>query len=167
MLRKPQLEVVARITEMVAAVAVVVSVIYLARQISDNTKLLRSQSHYNALMLGQRPMEFVIGNESMGAAVVQCDQSPDRVAAATWERCSNYYFMQFNAWEYFYYEHRDEAFPQEIWVGADAYYRKLLNERPGYVRFWSEMKLGFDEPFRSYAGSLIPRPAPVPADQRP
>src|SRR5262249_47148377 len=93
---KPKLETLARVAEMTAAVAVVVSVIYLAKQISDNTKLLRSQSHFNALLLGQRPLELILSNESLAGAVIQCDESPDRVAAATWKRCLNYYIMQFN-----------------------------------------------------------------------
>jgi hypothetical protein len=40
-------------------IAVVVSVLYLGLQIRDNTKVLRSQAHYNALSLAQRPMEMI------------------------------------------------------------------------------------------------------------
>ena len=43
------LERTALIAEIFGGCAVVVSVIYLALQISDNNRLLRSQSHYNAL----------------------------------------------------------------------------------------------------------------------
>ena len=157
MLRKPKLESLARVAEMAAAVAVVVSVIYLARQISDNTKLLRSQSHYNALLLGQRPLELMVANESLAGGVIQCDATPDRVAAATWERCRNYYFMQFNAWEYMYYENNDGSIPRQFWIGADGYFKTLAKTKPGYVRFWSEMQGAFDEPFRSYAAQQFPR----------
>lgn len=101
---KPKLETLARVAEMAAAVAVVVSVIYLGKQIADNTKLLRSQSHFNAISLGQRPLELLMENESLAGEVIQCNANPGGVAAATWERCRNYYFMQFNAWEYMYYQ---------------------------------------------------------------
>ena len=62
-------------------------------------------------------------------------------------------FMQFNAWEYFYYQHRDGSIPQELWVGADAYFKGLIATKPGYARFWSESQVSFDEPFRSYAAT--------------
>ena len=166
MFKKPKLETLARVAEMAAAVAVVVSVIYLAKQISDNTKLLRTQSHFNALMLGQRPLEFMVATQDLAGVISQCDTSPDRVSAETWERCLNYYFMQFNAWEYFYYENRDGTIPRQVWNGADGYYKTLTKAKPGYVRFWSEMQGGFDEPFKSYAAQEIPRLSPSRADMR-
>ena len=49
---KARLEWWALVAEIASAAAVVVSVVYLSRQIRDNNKLLRSQAHYNALSLG-------------------------------------------------------------------------------------------------------------------
>jgi hypothetical protein len=74
--------------------------------------------------------------------------------------------MEFNAWEYFYYESRDESIPRHVWNGADSYYKALMRAKPGYERFWSEMQAGFDEPFMSYAAQAIPRSSRSRADQR-
>jgi hypothetical protein len=164
MFKMPKLETLARVAEMAAAVAVVVSVIYLARQISDNTRLLRSQSHYYALTLGQRPLELMVENESLAAAVIQCNADPGAVAAAIWERCLNFYFMQVDAWEYMYYQNIDGSIPRQLWIGADGYFKSLVKSKPGYVRFWSEMQGAYDEPFRSYAAKEIPRSSPSRAD---
>ena len=35
------------------------------RQIHDNTKLLRSQAHYNALLFLQRPLEMSVEDEAL------------------------------------------------------------------------------------------------------
>ena len=94
---------------------------------------------------------MMVENESLAGAVTECDANPNGVAAATWARCANYYFMQFNSWEYMYYQNRDCSIPQQLWVGADAYFKTLLQTKPGYLRFWNEMKTAFDEHFRSYA----------------
>jgi hypothetical protein len=150
---KPKLEGWALVAEIGGAVAVIVSVIYLGRQINNNTKLLRSQAHYNALSLAQKPLEMMVENESLAGAVTECDANPNGVAATTWARCANYYFMQFNSWEY----------PQQLWVGADAYFKTLVQTKPGYVRFWNEMETAFDEPFRSYATQEFRRRAALPA----
>jgi hypothetical protein len=53
-----KLEKWALIAEIGGALAVVLSVIYLAVEVSDNTRILRSQAHYNALELTQRPIGF-------------------------------------------------------------------------------------------------------------
>ena len=163
--RKPNLENLARFAEMAAALAVVVSVVYLARQIGDNTKLLRSQSHFNAITLGQRPLEILVENESLAGEVMQCDASPDGVPAVTWERCSTFYFMQFNAWEYFYYQNIDGSIPPQLWRGGDGYFTALVKTKPGYRRFWSEMQQGFDEPFKSYATQRMAQASPDRAVQ--
>ena len=48
-----KLERWALFAEIAGAIAVVLSVVYLALQVSDNNRLLRSQAHYNALELAQ------------------------------------------------------------------------------------------------------------------
>lgn len=57
---------------------------------------------------------------------------------------------QFNAWEYLYYQNRDGSIPKELWVGADAFFKSLVETKPGLTRFWSEFEASFDEPFRTY-----------------
>ena len=156
------LETCARIAEIAGAIAVVVSVIYLAVQINDNTKLLRSQAHFNAINLGQRPLELMVENQDLADVVIHCDSDPTGVSPANWLRCGNYYFMQFNAWEYFYYQHDDEAIPKELWNGADAYYRLMVTTNAGFGRSWEEIKGTFDEPFRSYVTAEFKKATAVP-----
>jgi hypothetical protein len=143
--------------EIASAVAVVVSVLYLGKQINDNTRLLRSQAHYNALTLAQRPLEMMVENASLAEAVTRCDQHPEAAEAAEWARCGNFYFMQFNAWEYMYYQNGDGSIPRQLWNGADAYFKDLVQTKPGYGRFWHELANAFDEPFRSYANAEFNR----------
>ena len=132
-------------------------------QIHDNTKLLRSQAHYNAMLLGQRPWEMLIENEDLARVMNVAYATPEAVSADDWPRCSAYMFMQFNAWEYFFYQHRDGSIPNELWVGADAYFRSLVATKPGYARFWSESQASFDEPFCSYTAQEFAKNS-APAD---
>lgn len=118
-------------------------------QIRDNTKLLRSQAHYNAIVLGQRPLEMLIDDVSLAGILSVAYVTPESLSAEDWIRASNFMFMQFNAWEYFYYQHRDGSIPKELWAGADAYFKGLVATKPGYGRFWDEYQAGFTEPFRS------------------
>ena len=139
------------------------SVFYLGRQINDNTKLLRSQAHYNALSLAQRPLEMMVDNESLAGAVTECDANSNGIAAAIWTRCANYYFMQFNSWEYMYYQNRDASIPQQLWVGADAYFKTLVRTKPGYVRFGVKWRRPLTNPsdltpHRSFDNDPPPRP---------
>jgi hypothetical protein len=131
-------------------------------QIRDNAKVLRSQAHYSALMVAQRPLEMLIGDEGLARIVNVGHSTPDALSEVEWARYGSYLFLLFNGWEYFYYQHRDASIPKEIWVGADGYFKGLVETKPGVTRFWSEFQTSFDEPFRSYAaGKFVTKPTPA------
>jgi len=162
-IQKTTLEYWALIAEIAGAIAVVMSVIYLGVQVRANTKVLRSQAHFNALSLAQRPFEIVIENEGLSKILNTAFTTPGRLSPEEWIRCGNYMFMQFNAWEYLFYQHRDDSIPKELWAGADSYFKQLIETKPGYARFWSEFETSFDEPFRSYvANEFAKRTAMAP-----
>ena len=127
-----KLERWALFAEIAGAVAVVLSVAYLALQISDNNTLLRSQAHYNALELTQRPLEIMLESENLAGVMVECESDPEVVDQTSWARCSNYYFMQFNGWDYLYYQHDDKSIPAQLWIGADAYFKQQVLANLGF-----------------------------------
>ena len=135
--------------------------------IRENTKLLRSQAHFNALSLSQRAREVLIQNEGFTSVMNVGWETPEALSRDDWTRCSVYMFMQFNAWEYLYYQHRDDAIPSEYWAGAEDYYGNLVATKRGYVRFWSENERSFDEPFRSYVVREFASRAPADAPTAP
>ncbi len=69
-------------------------------QVLDNNKVLRSQAHYNAVLLAQRPWELLIMNADLAGVVAAVYEAPYSLSAVDGGRASNYMFMQFNAWEY-------------------------------------------------------------------
>ncbi|GAB5412576.1 MAG: hypothetical protein Cons2KO_01790 [Congregibacter sp.] len=152
---RSKLETAALIAEILGGVAVVLSVVYLALQIADNNRLLRSQSHFNALEAAQRPFELQLTSDNLAGEMHQCAREPFEVADAVWERCSVYYFMQANGWEYTYLQHQDDAVPHSLWIGLDGYMEAQAITNPGWVRFWEDTALGFGEPFRSYIDERV------------
>jgi len=149
-IQKHTLEYWALIAEIAGAIAIVVSVIYLGVQIRGNTRVRRSQAHYNALSLSQRPFELAIADQKLADLIETGYVSPEKLTEGEWFRCGNYLFMEFNSWEYLYYQNQDGSIPSQLWVGADAYFKELVRTKPGLKRFWSEYQHAFDEPFRSY-----------------
>jgi hypothetical protein len=110
-------------------------------------------SHYNALSLAQRPFEMAIADQGLADLIEMSYASPERLSEGQWFRCGNYLFMQFNSWEYLYYQNRDGSIPNQLWVGADTYFKQLIETKPGLRRFWSEYQHAFDDPFRSYVAN--------------
>ena len=118
----------------------------------------------NAILLGQRPLEMLVQDETLAKIADVGYATPEILAAVQWARFANYMFLQFNAWEYFFYQNRDRQIPNELWVGADMYYRNLIDTKPGLSRFWTEWQVTYDETFRSYVARYFEKPpAPVAA----
>lgn len=149
-MERERIELCALLAEIVGALAVVVSVVYLALQISDNTSELQSQGHFHALSLAQRPLELLIADRDLAALIEAGYTAPQELSATDWHRFSMYQVMAFNAWEYLYYAHEAGSIPENLWAGADAYYRELIRTRPALRRFWNEFEHAFDDPFRGY-----------------
>ena len=88
------------------------------QQIRENTKVLRSQAHHNAVLLAQRPWELLIQSEGLANVVNVAYETPEESTSVDLARASNYMFMQFNAWEYVYYQDRDGSIPKQLLVGT-------------------------------------------------
>ena len=104
----------------------------------------------------------MITNERLAGIVNTGSTTPEKLSDDDWTVCLSYMFMQFNGWEYLYYQHRDGSIPKQLWEGADAVFKDLIAKKPGLARFWSEAEPGFDEPFRTYvATEFAKRPKPT------
>jgi hypothetical protein len=160
--RREQIECAALVADIVGAVAVVVSVVYLAVQIADNTTSLQNEGHFNALELAKRPLELLIADEELAAIVTAGYENPATLSPEEWQRFAMHQVMAFNAWEFLYYAHEAGSIPPNLWAGANAYYANLLRTHAGLVRFWAEYEHIFADPFRSYvASSFTATPVPT------
>lgn len=156
-----RLQKAALAAEIVGALAVIATVLFLAIQISDNNKLLESQAYFNFLEVAHNPIGMRVEDPGLNDLLLKCSNSPRETTPAEWQRCSSYYFIMYNSWEYTYYQDGNDALPKGLHDGADAYFRGFLRE-PGYRRFWPEFRQAYGEPFRSYVEEAYIAAAPSP-----
>jgi len=155
------LEQASLVSQIISAVAILGSLIFLAVQVRGNTQELRSQSYFNGLTHGQRPFELMIQDPALIRIVNLGYMSPDSLDGDERERFRLHTFMLFNAWEYFFYQHRDGAIAKQLFLGTDAHIRMLLKKKPGLAGFWTEYRVAYEEPFLSYvSNAFAQRPAP-------
>jgi hypothetical protein len=155
------LEQLSLLSQIISAIAILGSLVFLALQIRGNTRELRSQSYFNGLTHGQRPFELMIQDPSLTRIVNLGYVSPDALDGDERERFRLHTFMLFNAWEYFFYQLNDGSIPRQLFLGTDAHMRKLLATKPGLEAFWIEYRHAYEEPFLSYVSGIFAQP-PVP-----
>ena len=134
-------------------------------EIRESTKAQQSLNYHNVILLGQRPLEMLVEDDTLARIVSIGYATPEGLNEVEWTRFGSFMFLQFDAWEFFYYQHHDHQIPKELWVGADSHYRNLIATKPGLTRFWLEYEGFYDEPFHSYVKQeFAMRPAPVTAE---
>ena len=151
---RESLELAALSAEIIGALAVVVTIAFLAIQISDNNRLLESQAYFNFLEVAHHPIAMPVQDPEFNTLLQKCTLTPSETTPDEWERCSSFYFIMYNSWEYTYYQDGNDALPKGLHVGADAYFRSFLSQ-PGYRRFWPEYRDSYGEPFRSYVEEIF------------
>ena len=144
-----------KIADILAAAGVLISLVYLGIQITDNNKFLRSQAHYNALQLNVNTLTQVIADRELAELVVKCDRGIDELTEGQTKQCLYYYFVLFNTWEYMYYQNIDESLPEAFWDGSNAYYRGELRNTQGFRIFWENNEEAFAEPFKSHVLEIL------------
>jgi hypothetical protein len=152
---KVSLQGLAHIGEFIGGIAIIISLIYLAMQVSDSNRLLRSQAHFNAMTLSQSPIAMMIQNPELSDIIGRCQKAQSNLSEVALFRCHHYMMMELNGWEYLYYQNIDQSIPPELWLGADAYYRQEIQIKPGYRVFWKNYSTAYAEPFKTYANNLF------------
>lgn len=154
-LKKETAEHASYIAEIIAAAAVVISLIYLSVQVTDNTKELKSQSHYNALVLFQRPLELLIRNKELADIIITGYENSENLSPSAKKRFDAYHMIAFNSWEFLYMSEAANTITKELHGGGDAYFRELIKRNPGLDRFWSAYKVAFAPEFVVYVDEII------------
>ncbi|HVE03120.1 MAG TPA: hypothetical protein VNB30_03580 [Rhizomicrobium sp.] len=155
------LEQASLISQIISAVAILASLVFLIFQIRGNTRALRSQSYFNGMTHGQRPFEMMIADEDLTRIVNIGYNSPDALPKDDRERFNLHTFMLVNSWEYFFYQHRDGSIPSQLFAGTDAHMRVLVRTKPGLRVFWDEYRHAYDEPFLSYVAAIFDERSPT------
>lgn len=159
-LRKSRLEIIALLAEIIAALAVVLSVIYLAMQVSANNRLLQSQSTNNMMASIHTNMLQIATNPEFAALTVRCGQNPYAVTEVEWLRCASYYHATVDQWEYAFNQYQSGSMPPDYWTGIDAGIKHFTTVELGFQRFWRERSDFYGRDFYVYVDPIIPNIAP-------
>ena len=151
-------ELIGGVSGLVAAIGVIVTLLYLARQVHQNTKSVQS-SAYAACMQGNAAV-----HESHMASV---DILPDYLngRAEEWglDSTSSEYMkfhghatQVFNQFEMVYLLHKDQTVDKEFFESRMTLMRFAIGDLPGFRRWWNDYAHQFyDARFREYAAGFI------------
>lgn len=154
-INKEKLDYIATVAEIVAAVGVMISVIYLAIQIDAGNKELRAQSYNDALANMHEPLELLVQDRELSEIVRKGNLDPESLTEAERYRFLRWHLLRFDAYEYTYYANKSDSVTPELWHGMDSSFSHDIREYPGIRQFWEEYRHAFAEPFNTYVQEKV------------
>src|SRR5262245_29238038 len=134
----------ANVAEIASAVAVALSLVYLAVGIRQNTTAVMASTHQAMLDYGREQSELLISNSEVARLVTIGESDPHQLTRV--ERIQFYEFTtwRFATWETAFLNHEAGLIDSEEWGHWDAYFRLLTVGKPGYQEFWRDNRSGYD-----------------------
>lgn len=140
----------ALVSEIISSIAVVMSLLILAVQIRENTRVLRGQQHFATNQLLSQISLMFAENEGLAAISVKARSGVGALNDVERRRFDAALGHVFSTWEYAYYQHANGALDSEVWVGLTADMRAAFVDSQGVVESWRSARGSFGPAFRQY-----------------
>jgi hypothetical protein len=143
---------VVQIAEVVGALAVVISLLYVGSEIRQNTLAVQDTSHQNSLALGH-DIEAYLFDEAFaetyesGLAVYSSLRGADK------QKFDSFVSQNFNVWEYAFYARGRGTMQEDLWNGWDRWFRSQM-ALDAWKAVWFQRREGFGDQFQGYADSV-------------
>ncbi len=141
---------VGEISGIIQAVGVVISLIYVALQVRDNTKAIKGAT-YQSIISAYAEIEARISQDPETARIYRqgCKKfeslTEDEALRFTELVCSI-----FNLYENVHYQHKNKLLDESLWLGWSEDMKIRLKENPGLANFWKKKRKLYNEDFRKY-----------------
>ena len=147
-------EAIGALSEMIGAIAVVITLVYLAIQIRQNTRAIRLDTGHDVAEEYRDIFALMAQNEGLAELVHKAAVDG---AAITGAEKVRYYALNSNfirAVENAYFQHNEQALDQKHWSGMKrmlADYAQL----PAFREYWSNRKHWFSHEFQAFMAKDI------------
>ena len=147
-------DAISAVGEILGAIAVLVTLIYLAKQIRQNTQeirasrveaMLKDQANYNQMLAENKDMARIYW-----AAVENVDALPEEEKLRWLHMCS---VMMRNS-EVAYFHFRQGDLPEELYLSRERWIRRYLGES-GFRWWWRQYSDVLDPEFVRYVDDLL------------
>ena len=137
------------LAEAIAAVSVMLSVIYLAIQVKRNTSATYSQT-YQFATASFAEMAAIVGASKETSRVFTSGMAdPDILEESEYSQFAYLGISLLRRFENIYFQHQSGMIDDDFWTGHRD---NLLwfHHQPGFQKMWQERRCGFSEGFREF-----------------
>ncbi len=150
---KKSLEQYALAAEIIGAIAVVISLVYVGTSVDQNTNAIKVSNHQALVAMDMEKNDWLRDSEFAAIHLIAMDDV-GKLSPVQRIQYSTFVANTFNAWEFAFITYNNGMMDGNIWDGWDGFYRVVLEEK-SHQLFWREGREGFSPEFRSYVDSVL------------
>ncbi len=139
--------------EFVSGLAVVISLLYLAVQIRQNTRSLRAGAHQSITSHIAELNRTIVENAEVARLMEVGLRDLMALSPEDRRRFNAYNSARFRHYDNLYYQYRAGTLEESQWSGLRNLLRFHLSQ-PGIVRWWEEARAFYSPDFVAYVASL-------------
>ncbi len=144
------LEDIVLISELFASIAVVITLVYLSKQVKQNTRVSRAAARHSLSEFAMELSKFRAEHADRWAKVMQDkDLSPGDLEFRNW----NHMMLLLHAETYFH-QHKLDLMPDNHWDNYAKFVGAAL-DTPGFEAYWNEVGFAFSEDFSRWMNRLF------------
>ena len=160
------LQTLANIGEIVGAITVVLTLIYLAAQIRQSTQAQRSENYSRALDRLAAMQAAMARDEQFAVMFSKGVMDTEQLTPRDRVRFTWRLYETFGAFEFMFHASKTNAMPEEVWKRWSASVAWWLTY-PGVQTWWASKPTPFTESFTEFVESLLEdNPADVESSRR-
>ena len=141
--------------EIVGALAVVLSLVYLAVQVRENTRALRRAATGEAVAAVREWSHRLIDNPSINQLFRKGLEGMENLSADERARFVALLFNFFKTFEHLHYQYAEGGLDPEVWVGWEHVGRAYLTTSGGQ-QLYGERRQCFNPKFQDWLDALVP-----------
>jgi hypothetical protein len=144
----------ASIAEIAGAVAVVVSLVYVGAEISQNTAAVKASTQQAMIDYGREQSEILVTDARLANVVSRGEEDPGSLTPHERRQFYEFTTWRLSMWELSFLNAEAGLVDQEMWRAWDGYYRLLVSDRPGYRTFWKDTRPQWDARFMAHIDAI-------------
>ena len=144
----------ANVAEIIAAMVIVISLIYVGLEVNQNTQALRNEVHQNVMAILSEQQNVLVTDAEFHRIFATAEISPAELTDLEWSRFEEFLYVRFGVWEYLFVSYQDEAIPDSVWSAYEPYYLSIIC-KPGYQRWWQIHSESNNPDFVVYVNNVV------------
>jgi hypothetical protein len=151
-------DAVGAIAELLGALGVIASLLYVAAQIRDNSRVVQASTSQAVADSAQARLLAVAQSPSLASTLAKLVDSPTEPTSAETIQATYFRTASFKGFENQFFQYRQGLLRADTWNGYEFFL--LANLRaPSAREWWERSKDGFDPAFRTHVETLLAKPA--------